>query len=269
MAKLSNIEKHYLKHKEDLRLTRRHGIVEFEVTMAFVQECIASCGAACGQVGGAPCRIIDIGAGTGRYAIALKAQGHEVKAVELVQHNIDVMLSHDPSIDAVKGDARCLKDIPSDYYDVTLLLGPLYHLIGDEAKLEALNEAARVTKPGGKILVGYLMNEYSIITYCFAENRMASLMESGNVDSDFHVRPREGELYDYLRLEDLERLNKSAGLRRVKIFSPEGPADFIRTQINYMTEENFRLFIEFQKKNALRPELLGAGSHVVDILTKD
>ena len=30
---LSNIEKHYNKHPEDLRLLRRHGIVEFETTM--------------------------------------------------------------------------------------------------------------------------------------------------------------------------------------------------------------------------------------------
>ena len=30
---LSNIEKHYNKHPEDLRLQRRHGIVEFETTM--------------------------------------------------------------------------------------------------------------------------------------------------------------------------------------------------------------------------------------------
>ena len=37
---LSNIEKHYNKHPEDLRLQRRHGIVEFETTMHHLRRFI-------------------------------------------------------------------------------------------------------------------------------------------------------------------------------------------------------------------------------------
>ncbi|MCF0202555.1 MAG: class I SAM-dependent methyltransferase [Bacteroidaceae bacterium] len=261
MAKLSNIERHYWKHKEDLRLKRRHGIVEYLVTMRYIHDAIAS-------MPHKP-RILDIGAGTGRYAIALKNEGYEVKAVELVQHNIDVMLKNEPSMDAVKADARCLSFIPDNSYDITLLLGPLYHLIGDEEKLKALREAKRVTKPDGHIFVAYLLNDYSILTYCFAENRMAKLIEQGNVDSDFHVRTDSGELYDYVRIEDIDRLNAAAGLTRTKIFSPEGAADFMRTQINQMTEENFQLFIKYQMQIAERKDLIGAGSHVVDMLIPD
>ena len=35
-------------------------------------------------------KIIDIGAGTGRYSVYLDSLGYDVTAVELVQHNIDV-----------------------------------------------------------------------------------------------------------------------------------------------------------------------------------
>lgn len=261
MAKLTNIEKHYLKHKEDLRLARRHGIVEFTTTMHYIHKILSNLPQTA--------RIADVGAGTGAYSIALKSEGYKVKAIELVGHNIEVMLSKDPEIDALKADARDLSAIESDYYDVTLLLGPLYHLFTDAEKVKALNEAKRITKPGGRILVGYLMNDYSILTYCFAENRMAGLVASGNVDSDFHVQAKPDELYDYVRLEDIDSLNIAAGLRRERIFSPEGAADFMRTQINQMTEENFQLFLKYQLQNAERPELIGAGSHVVDILIKD
>ena len=252
---LSNIEKHYNKHPEDLRLLRRHGVVEFEVTMHHLHRFLQQ-----GQY------ILDIGAGTGRYTSALMAEGYQVKAVELVRRNIDVFLKREPTADVVQGDARNLSFIADDTADITLLLGPLYHLIGGEEKLKALNEAKRITKPGGLIFVAYLMNEYSILSYCFDEDRIEDLMAKGFVDKDFHIRTQSDELYDYIRIEDINRLNEEAGLERVTIFSPDGAADYMRTRINRMSEKTFLLFIEYQKCISERMDLIGAGSHVVDVV---
>lgn len=254
---LSPIEQHYNKHPEDLRLQRRHGIVEFETTMHHLRRFLKE-----GD------KVLDIGAGTGRYASALMAEGFQVKAVELVKRNIDVFLKREPSADVVQGDARNMPFLPDGYADVTLLLGPLYHLIGDDEKLKALREARRVTRPGGIILVAYLMNEYSILSYCFDQDRIGDLRANGFVDDEFHVRCEEGELYDYVRLDDINRLNAAAGLERVTIFSPDGAADYMRTRLNYMSDESFRLFIEYQKVISERPDLIGAGSHVVDVVKR-
>lgn len=210
--------------------------------------------------------ILDIGAGTGRYTSLLMAEGYKVKAVELVRRNIEVFLKREPTADVVKGDACDMPFIPSDSSDITLLLGPLYHLIGDEAKLKALKEAKRVTKSGGLIFVAYLMNEYSVLSYCFEEERIGSLLAKGFVDQNFHVQVQDGELYDYVRIEDINRLNMQAGLDRVTIFSPDGAADYMRTRLNNMSEETFSLFLEYQKCISERPELIGAGSHTVDVL---
>lgn len=252
---LSNIERHYNKHPEDLRLLRRHGIVEFETTMHHLHKYLKP-----GNV------IIDIGAGTGRYSSALLSEGYKVKAIELVRRNIEVFLKREPTADVVQGDACDLSFIPTDFADVTLLLGPLYHLIGAENKIKALNEAKRITKPEGVIFVAYLMNEYSILSYCFDEERINGLLASGNVDKEFHVQVQEGELYDYVRIEDINRLNNKVGLERVTIFSPDGAADYMRTRLNQMSEETFARFIEYQKCISERPDLIGAGSHTVDVL---
>lgn len=253
---LSNIEKHYNKHPEDLRLQRRHGIVEFETTMYHLHRFLRP-----------GYQLLDIGAGTGRYTSALMAEGFGVKAVELVQRNIDVFKKREPTANVVKGDARYMPFLPSATADITLLLGPLYHLIGKEEKVKALTEAKRVTKPGGLIFVAYLMNEYSILSYCFDEERIGGLMERGAVDSNFHIQAQPDELYDYVRIEDIDALNSEAGLERITIFSPDGPADYMRTRINQMSEETFRRFIEYQKSVSERTDLMGAGSHVVDVVT--
>ncbi len=254
---LSNIEKHYNKHPEDLRLQRRHGIVEFETTLYHLHRFLQP-----GQC------LLDIGAGTGRYTSALMAEGYRVKAVELVRRNIDVFLKREPAADVVQGDARHMPFLPDDSADITLLLGPLYHLVGDEEKLKALGEAKRVTKPGGLIFVAYLMNEYSILSYCFDEDRIGGLMERGAVDAFFHIQASSDELYDYVRLEDIDRLDREAGLERVTIFSPDGPADYMRTRLNQMSDETFARFLDYQKQVSERPELMGAGSHVVDVVRK-
>ena len=231
-------------------------MVEFEVTMHHLHRFLKP-----------GMQILDIGAGTGRYASALMAEGYSVKAVELVKRNIDVFLEREPGADLVQGDARNMPFIPDATADITLLLGPLYHLIGDEQKLMALKEAKRVTKPDGLVFVAYLMNEYSILSYCFDEERIADLMARGVVDNDFHIRAQNDELYDYVRMEDVNRLNAMAGLERVTVFSPDGAADYMRTRLNRMSDETFRLFIEYQKRISERMDLIGAGSHIVDVLT--
>lgn len=251
----SNIERHYNKHPEDLRLQRRHGIVEFETTMHHLHRYLKP-----GH------SVLDIGAGTGRYASALMKEGFSVKAVELVKHNIDVFLKREPSADVVQGDARNMPFIESGSADITLLLGPLYHLIGDEEKLKALKEAKRVTKPEGLIFVAYLMNEYSILSYCFDEERIEDLLAKGVVDNNFHIQADKDELYDYVRIDDINRLNNMAGLERVTIFSPDGAADYMRTRLNRMSDTTFARFIEYQKCISERTDLIGAGSHVVDVL---
>lgn len=252
---LSNIEKHYNKHPEDKRLLRRHGIVEFQTTMYHLHRYLKP-----------GFFLLDIGAGTGRYTSALMAEGYHVKAIELVRRNIDVFLKREPTADVVQGDARNLSFLPSDVADVTLLLGPLYHLMGDEEKLKALCEAKRVTKPGGVILVAYLMNEYSILSYCFDEDRIGDFLARGVVDKDFHIQVQKDELYDYVRIEDIDRLNEKAGLKRLTIFSPDGAADYMRTRLNQMSDDTFSHFIEYQKCISERPDLIGAGSHVVDVV---
>lgn len=252
---LSNIEKHYNKHPEDLRLLRRHGIVEFETTMHHLRRFLK-----------ADDFLLDIGAGTGRYTSALMAEGYKVKAVELVRRNIEVFLKREPAADVVQGDARDMAFLPTGMSDVTLLLGPLYHLIGDDEKLKALNEAKRVTKSGGLIFVAYLMNEYSILSYCFDEERIGDFLARGVVDQNFHIQTQEGELYDYVRIEDIDRLNEKAGLKRVTIFSPDGASDYMRTRLNRMSDETFAHFIAYQKSISERADLIGAGSHVVDVV---
>ena len=275
---MTSLEKYYNKFHEENRLTTRHGTVEFLTTMHFIDKVIASVGRE--QSSGVPevtievtealegpgIKIADIGAGTGRYSVELCHKGYDVTAVELVPHNLEILRSKHENIKTWQGDARNLHFLEDETFDITLLFGPLYHLHGDDEKLKALAEAKRITKKGGYILVAYVMNDYSVIQYCFKDHHWKEAADKGGLTQDFHTVCTEEDLYDYVRLEDINRLNAAAGLERIKIISADGPADYMRRELNEMSEEEFEAFCAFQLANCERPELVGAGSHCVDIV---
>lgn len=283
---MTNIEKYYNKFHEEHRLTTRHGQVEFRTTLHYIEEAIRWLSDAerrietdydwksvknrADRVGlglsTSPLKIADIGAGTGRYSVELCHRGYDVTAVELVKHNLEILRAKHENIKTWQGDARNLSFLDDKSFDITLLFGPLYHLHGDEEKLKALTEARRITKKGGIILVAYVMNEYSVISYCFKEHKWSEVAAKGGLSPDFHTICKEEDLYDYVRLEDIDRLNKAAGLERIKIISADGAADYMRRELNEMSEEEFEAFCSFQLAITERSELVGAGSHCVDIL---
>ena len=272
---MTKLEQYYNKFHEEHRLKTRHGLVEFRTTMHYIEEAIRwlnlskppyEPNSAVVSTSSTTVKIADIGAGTGRYSVELCHRGYDVTAVELVKHNLEILRSKHENIKTWQGDARNLSFLEDHTFDITLLFGPLYHLHEDENKLAAINEAKRITKKGGIMLIAYVMNEYSVISYCFKEHKWNEVSAKGGLSPDFHTICTEDDLYDYVRLDDINRLNKAAGLERIKIISADGPADYMRRELNEMSEEEFQAFCAFQLANCERPELVGAGSHCVDIV---
>lgn len=259
---MNEIEQYYNKFNEEKRLNSRHGRVEFLVSMKYIHEYLPK------DKKNEEIQILDIGAGTGRYSVALAEEGYDVTAVELVKYNLGILKQKKSSVKAIQGNALNLKKLQNDTFDVTLLFGPMYHLFTYEDKLKALNEAKRVTKPGGVILVAYCMNEYGVITYAFKERHIRECMEENRLSPDFHTISEEKNLYDYVRVEDIKRLADDVGLRRLKLISPDGPANYMRPFLNQLSEEEFDWFVQYQMATCEREELLGAGAHTVDILRK-
>lgn len=256
---MTELEKYYNKFNEDKRLLSRHGQVEFITSMKYIHECLETM---------TEPKILDIGAGTGRYSVALADEGYDVTALELVKYNLGILKKKQSSVKAYQGNALNLKRFSDGSFDLTLLFGPMYHLYTFEDKLKALNEAKRVTKPGGRILVAYCMNEYCVLTYAFKENHIKECLEEKRLTADFHSLAEEKHLYDYVRIEDINKLNEAAGLEREKIISPDGPADYMRPVLNAMDDETFQIFIEYHLSTCERQDLIGAGAHTLDILRR-
>ena len=257
-----NLEEYYNKFNEDKRLLSRHGQVEFFVTMKYILDVVNNDNSK---------KILDVGAGTGRYSISLYEQGYKnVTALELCKPNIGQfkakLKKKGYDIPVFQGNAIDLSRFRDHSFDVTLVFGPMYHLHKEEDKIKVLEEAKRVTKIGGHILVAYVMNDYSIISYGFMDNHILECINKGEVDSSFHTRMSDGDLYDYVRIEDIDNLNSKVNIKREKIIGVDGLTDYMRQIINKMDDATFEVYKKYCLEISSRMDMIGMSSHTLDIL---
>lgn len=260
---MDHLEKYYNSYNEEERLLSRHGQVEYLTTMKYIEECLK---------GAADPLILEVGAGTGRYSVTLARQGRRVTAVELVEHNLDILrskLDGTEPVTTIHGNALDLSLLSDDSFDLTMLLGPMYHLYTKEEKLKALSEAVRVTKPGGHILVAYCMNEPTVIQYVFGKNHLYELMDQQMLTADWHCISEPKEIFELVRTEDIAELDAAVPVKRIKLVAADGATNYKREFIDAMDDETFGKWMEYHFAICERQDLIGASHHTLDILQRE
>ena len=259
---MSYIEDYYNNYDEDGRLLSRHGQVEYLTTMKYIHECLA----------GVPePKILEVGAGTGRYSVTLAKQGYRVTAVELVAHNLELLrskLDGSEPLKAIQGNALDLSALPDGAYDLTMLLGPMYHLYTREDKRRALAEAVRVTRPGGYILVAYCMNEPTVIQYVFGLNKLHEVMELNMLTPNWHCVSEPKDLFELVRTEDIASLDAEVPVERIKLVATDGATNYKREYVDAMDDETFAKWMDYHFAICERSDLIGASHHTLDVIRK-
>ena len=257
---INSVTDFYNQYDEDARLKRRYGQVEYLTTNKYIHEYLKPDN-----------KVIEIGAGTGAYSIPLAKEGYDVTAVELVEHNLDILrakITEDMNIKAYQGNALDLSMFEDESFDVTLLLGPMYHLFSKEDKIKALSEAKRITKCGGYIFVAYCMNDATIIQYAFGCNKLHELMNFKMITDDWHCVSEEKDIFDLVRIEDIDEYNKESVLTRIKIIATDGAAHYLKDYLEQMDLETFKQWVNYHLSTCERMDLIGASNHTLDILLK-
>ena len=250
----------YDQYDEEGRTVRsRHGQLEYFTTMNYIHRY------ADGQS-----KILEVGAGTGRYSIALAKEGMDVTAVELVEDNLAVLRENSKgmtNLRSFQGDAADLSLFPDNSFDVTLSLGPMYHLYESDEVNCAINEAIRVTKSGGVIMFAFI----SVFAIMYANYFYGNWTEgqAENFTDDYRVRHFKEQLFTGYDVTEFEQLFCGKPVEWITTTGVDGLIEPVEERPDFsMSDEDFKALSEWYLAFSEKRELLGTTNHLLYICRK-
>ena len=250
----------YASYDEDSRVeSSRQGQLEYLTTMEYIHR-HASAGD----------KLLEIGAGTGRYSIALAGEGFRVTALELVEENLTVLRrngGHLPNLDSYQGDALDLSRFRDGEFDMTLVLGPMYHLYAPTDVQTAIREAIRVTKPGGVLLFAFL-SIHAIMGTNYLKGNLRRGMEL-NFTESFRVRHFPEQLFTGYDIAEFEALFTGLPVTHMTTAAADGILELAAGRTDFsLSDEDFALWSRYHLATCEKRELLGHSSHLLYICRK-
>ena len=256
---LANYYEHY---DEDGRLLSKHGKIEYITTMKYIEKYLKP-----------GMRVLEIGAATGRYSHALAQKGYEVDAVELIEHNIEIFKQNTlpgEKVTITQGNAMDLSMWGDNTYDITLLLGPMYHLFTTEDKLKALSEAIRVTKKNGVVFVAYCMGDASVLSYGFIRGEIFNIIEKCMLNTEtFDTFSHPWDIFELYRKEDIDQLRQHFNVTELHFVASDGYTNHMRETVDHMDERTYEMYVKYHLATCERPDMIGYSHHTLDIFKKE
>lgn len=217
-------------------------------------------------------RILEVGAGTGAYSLYYANKGYRVDALELVQANVDVMkskINDSMNIKAIQGNALDLSMYEDNTFDVTLVLGPLYHLFKKEEEEQAIKEAIRVTKPNGKILIAFILFDLTMLTWGFqGKNIYENYGDNKQVLPDFKPNNSENLIFNMRYFSEVKELLNKFDVKKLCYVATDDVGRVMREDIDNMNDEEYKMFVNYHLSICEREDLIGYSRHILSIIEK-
>jgi len=168
-----------------------------------------------------------------------------------------------------QGNALDLLFFSDEPFDMTLLLGPMYHLFTVEEQLQALSAALRVTKKGGIIMAAYCGNDATMVQYCFGRGMLKEQRYRDLVDFEtFKASSDPAELFELYRIEDIDALMEQFQVQRLHFVGTDMATNYMRPVIDEMDDAFFELYLKYHFTICERSDMVGVSHHFLDIFRK-
>ncbi len=222
--------------------------------------------------------MLDVGGGPGRYAITLAEQGYEVSLLDLSENGLawarDRALEAGVTLKATaRGNAVDLSAFDGQSFDIVLLMGPLYHLVTEEDRTIALEEATRVLKPGG-VLCASFITRYAPLRDA-AKRQPAWILEHAD---EVERLLSTGVLYDsgglftdayFANQTEVRPLIEPYGFETLDLIAAEGIVGWIEEGVNAASGELWDAWVRLNYRLGKDPSVHGVASHLLYVGRKN
>ncbi len=210
-------------------------------------------------------RVLDAGAGPGRFTLELLRLGAEVTALDISPGQLELLRARVPDVEAVVGDITDLSRFAEGSFDAVVCFGGPLSYVCDDA-VTAVAELARVTTPGGHVLVSVMGFAGAVIHYTPI---IVDLARRDGPEKSLEVARTgflpEGEGYGHLSMrmylwDELEALLAPHGE------VVDGAAAGVLPHLEVDEPEIRALLAEFERRLAHDPGSRSAGEHIIGVL---
>jgi ubiquinone/menaquinone biosynthesis C-methylase UbiE len=260
-----DIEAHYAAGREHGRLTSSpSGRLEFERSKAILRRYLPS----------PPARVLDVGGGTGPYAMWLADSGYEVELVDAMESHIEFArtLPEAAKLSGLRvGDARSLS-FDDASFDGVLMMGPLYHLVSETDRVQALREAHRVLRPGGMLAAVVISRLASILDGYFGgliDDPVFQTIVRDDLDNGLHRNPTGNPAYfataKFHAPAELEDEMRQAGFGSPTLIGIEGFGWLLPDLATRIEGDQGEMLMDFLARVETEPSFVGASAHIMGI----
>ena len=214
-------------------------------------------------------KILEIGAATGWYSIALAKKGYNVTAVELTPSYVEIMKRKGRGIknfQCMEGDALDLSVLSDNSFDMVLNFGPMYHLFNKKDKKQAIQESLRVAKKGAVCMFAYLSCASIMTGYGLRVGQVEQVFSA--MDKDGRLRDIPEEIFASFYIEDFKKLFKGTNTKYIKNVATDGIAPAMREKVEQLTKKDYQAFLKWHFMTCERPDQQGLSSHLLYICRK-
>ena len=221
--------------------------------------------------------ILDIGGGPGRYSIYFANQGNKVTLVDLSPQNV-MFARNKAGVIGVPLEAHACSCLDMDSlglgtYDHVFLMGPMYHLLEDQERIKAVEQALKHVRVGGKLYVSFISVYAGLIYY---------LQHPGAILEDA-VNPKAADYLDitpdviayinrggftlsrFSRHDDNVRFMERFPLVKLRYFGQEGMLAPNHEELLTRSEEEINLWLDIAERFLDAPQFLSWSEHALYI----
>jgi len=146
----------------------------------------------------------------------------------------------------------------------------MYHLYTREDQSRALEEALRVTKPGGLLFVAYCICDITLHYVGFMKGHVEGLIAKGMLDPEgFACRSQPKDVFQLYRKGDIDALTAPLPCQRLHYVATDGLMELMSGAIDRMKPARFELYMRYRLFLCEREDMAGATNHSLDILRKE
>jgi len=260
---VDTIIKHYEDYDEDIRLVKDSAhTIEFVTTTHFLDKYINK-----------NARVLEVGAGAGRYAFFYGEKGVRVTAVDLSPKHVSIMedkaKGKELTMEILQGNALNMDFAENESFDVVLCLGPLYHLMNEQDREKCIRECIRVLKPNGVLAVAYISRYATFINMIIRNTSSINDLTLRNI-------PRMGKEFDDARdcfyhstYKEIEQLMKENKVIKLEHIGTDGIGGTLRDITNKFNEAEFQYWMEYHFETCKDESLIGYSQHGLFIGKKE